>query len=288
MSKTIIIRLTTAGNRTSLFDIYDNLGNVLATDVTKTDIIDGYSVVVDDAITKIVLHAKGKCTNIVEVTITQMTLPQLAAVTYQPSNTASLWRHLTNILIFNTYYGNTEPYIIEYPFAYQGQDEILQNVKDYTRVYHYIATNDGVYDVNSKIETNDKYFNKAILYNGQQCSGLLRLVPKPRHNLNAYLSYPIYNSDSKTITVTKSDNFYQYNTFWSLIRDKSLPLFNQSCESLSIDKVLNQGNMDYGKRSFKKEPLRGKGLFVRHIMDDRSDISLISQMILAPSEISYK
>jgi hypothetical protein len=108
------------------------------------------------------------------------------------------------------------------------------------------------------------------------------------HNLKDYLKYPIYNADSKTITFTKSDNFYQYNTFWSMVKDKKVPLFFTSCESLSIDKELNQGNMDYGKRSFKKEPLRAKNLKVRHILDDRTDIHLTSQFIITPSQISYK
>ena len=102
------------------------------------------------------------------------------------------------------------------------------------------------------------------------------------------MSYPIYNTDSKTIMYAKSDGFYQYNTFWGLVKDKTVPLFLTSCESLSIDKVLNQANMDYGKRSYKKEPLRAKFLKVRHILDDKSDLHLISGFIVTPAEISFK
>jgi hypothetical protein len=46
--------------------------------------------------------------------------------------------------------------------------------------------------------------------------------------------------------------------------------------------------MDYGKRSFKKEPLRAKELKVRHILDNRSDAHLTSQFIVTPAQISYK
>jgi hypothetical protein len=171
---------------------------------------------------------------------------------------------------------------------YQFHDEILQNVKDYTRAFRYLPIPDGVYNDNAKIQTDDQYFNKVILYNGQQCSGLIKLVPKPYHNLSAYLNYPIYNTDSKTIIYTKSDSFYQYNTFWNVLANKSQPMFFTSCESLSVDKVLNQANMNYGVKSFRKEPFRAKGLLVRHILDDRSDAHLVSQFILAPSQISYK
>jgi hypothetical protein len=57
---------------------------------------------------------------------------------------------------------------------------------------------------------------------------------------------------------------------------------------MSLDKVVNQVNMDYGKRSFKKEPLRAKDLKVRHILDNDSKVHLVSQFILTPAQISYK
>ena len=46
--------------------------------------------------------------------------------------------------------------------------------------------------------------------------------------------------------------------------------------------------MDYGKRSYKKEPLRAKDLKVRHILDNSSTAHIVSQFIVAPSQISYK
>ena len=159
---------------------------------------------------------------------------------------------------------------------------------DYTKAYEYLSIPDVVFSTNTIIETNDKWFNKAIVYNGQQSSGILQLVAKPLHNLQAYNQYPIFNTDSKTITYTKSDNFYQYNTFWALEKTSQIPLFNTTCESLSIDKVINQANMDYGLRSFKKATLRAKDLKVRHILDNTSTTHLVSQFIIAPSQISYK
>jgi hypothetical protein len=288
MSKVVIIKLTGAGNRTGPFTIYDNLDNVLAVGVTKEQLIVGQSYTVADAITTIILKSTGKCKTVISMSIQSLTVEEIAAITYTELNTASIWRHLTNIRIYNKYYDNTEPYIIEYPFAYQYHDEILQNVKDYTRAYKYLAIPDGVFNDNAQIQTDDQWFNKAIVYNGQQSSGVLELVPKPINNLKEYLKYPLYNAESKTITYTKSDSFYGYNTFWSLVKNKAVPLFITSCESLSVDKVVNQANMDYGKRSFKKEPLRAKGLLIRHILDNSSEAHLVSQFITAPSQISYK
>jgi hypothetical protein len=288
MAKTIIIKLTSSGPTAGPFTIIDQLGNTLATGVSKGDLISGVSYVVDDAVNVITVESTGKCKSKKNFPVTTVNPVSLAATTYKQISTACIWRHLKNPVVYNYFYGNIEPYIIEYPFAYQYQDEILQSVQDYTKAYRYFPDPDGISDDNRKIETDNAWFNKAVLYNGQQSTGVLELVPKPINNLKDYLKYPIYNTDSKTITFTKSDNFYQYNTFWSLVKDKQLPLFIRTCESLSLDKVVNQVNMDYGKRSFKKEPLRAKELKVRHILDNRSDAHLVSQFIYTPAQISYK
>lgn len=288
MSKTIIIKLTSSAANVGPFTISDQFGNIIASDVSKEKMIDGTSYSVSDDVTLITLQSTGKCKKKKTFPIGTVTSYDLAFAGYKQTTTACIWRHLKNPVIYNYFYGNIEPYIIEYPFAYQYHDEILQCVKDYTKAYKYFPDTDGVSDDNRKVETDNAWFNKAVLYNGQQSTGVLELVAKPINNLKDYMKYPIYGTESKTITFTKSDNFYQYNTFWSLVKNKQEPLFVRTCESLSIDKVVNQSNMDYGKRSFKKEPLRAKELKVRHILDNRYDAHLVSQFIYTPAQISYK
>lgn len=287
MPKAIVIKLTSSGPRTGSFTISDQYNNIIATGVTKAQLIEGVSYSVADNVTMVTLESTGKCKVKKTFPVTVTNPVELAAAEYKQVTTACVWRHLTNPTLYNNFYGNEEPYIIEYPFAYQYFDQILQSVQDYTKSYRHLPSEDGVFNDNRRVATNE-YFNKAVLYNDQQSTGVLELVPKPINNLKEYMKYPVYKSDAKVITFTKSDNFYQYNTFWSLVKDKTAPLFTKSCDSLSVDKVVNQANMDYGKRSFKKEPLRAKDLKVRHILDNRSDVHLVSQFIYTPAQISYK
>jgi len=288
MSRQIIIKLTKAGPNSGPFDITTEYGDILGTNVSKKTLIRGIGYIVNSNVKIITISSVGKCKLKKSFPLSSFTKVEVAQATYTQSQTACLWRHLTNIQLYNNFYGNIEPYIIEYPYSFQYQDEILQNVKDYTKAYQYLPILDGVFNYNTKIETNDKWFNQAILYNGQQSSGLLNLVAKPLNNLQAYNKYPIFNTDSKTITFTKSDNFYQYNTFWATQISSQLPMFNTSCESLSIDKIVNQANMDYSQRSFKKAPLRAKDLKIRHILNSTSDIHLVSQFQVSENQISYK
>lgn len=290
MAKTVIIKLKKAGNRTSTFSLSDDKGNVLGTDVSKSDLIDGYSVTVEDNVKVIVLTYSGSncCNKTLNIPVTTLSREEMANIQFSTINTASLWSHLTNPTLFNSFYGCTHPYIIEYPFAYQYHDEIVQNIKDYTKTYTYLEEVNHKFDANRKIQVDTLYFNKAVLYNDQQSTGILELVAKPVNNMKEYLSYPKFNEDSKSIIFTKSDSFYQFNTFWNIVSDKTQPLFTSSCESLSIDKEVNQDNMEYGARTFRKDPIRGKDLKVRMMLDNRSDLHLVSTFITAPSQISYK
>jgi hypothetical protein len=197
-----------------------------------------------------------------------------------------MWRHLTNSTIYNKFYGRQESYVIEYPISFEYFDQILQDVSEFTRAYKY-KTTDAKYSTSTRIETDDDWYNKSIVYNGQQCSGLLNLVPKPRNNLKEYMSYPKFESNGKTIIFTKKDSMYWYNTFWDVIKDKSDRMFVTTCRNMSIDKVLNQSNMDYSVRSYRKYKIRAKDIRIRHILDNKSDVLLVSRLLFTSSQISY-
>jgi hypothetical protein len=288
MAKNITVKLTKAGSRMLTFNIQDNLGNTLEENVTKERLSKGITYSVNSNVSVVILTSVEFPSIVYNMGIVQKTQVEISKIEYNDVDTASIWKHLQNPELYNSFYGKIVPYVIEYAFGYKFQDEILQNVRDYTKAYKHFPNDNGVFFDAGKIELDREYFNKAILYNGQQSSGILNLVAKPKNNLSEYMKYPLYSSDSKTITYTKSDNFYQYNTFWALNKDKAQPLFVKSCESTSVDKVINQSNMDYSKRSFKKAPLRAKELKIRHILDDRDHVHLVSQFILVPSQISYK
>jgi hypothetical protein len=287
MSKIISIKLTRASNKAGPFNIVNEHGNVIASDVSKKDLISGVSYSVDDSVNFISVRDNGGCGGEKIKSIGTISPNDYYSTEFVPSQKACLWRHLTDVKHFNHFYGVTHPYIIEYPFYFGAQDEILQNVIDYTKTYKYIPDDSGVFSYAEKVET-DGYFNKVILYNGQQSSGILELEPKPINNLQKLMTYPKYNSGSKTILYTKTDNLYQYNTFYDVVKDRSKPLFVTSCDSLSTDKVINNSNMDYTNRSFKRAPLRAKEIKIRNILDDKNDIHLVSQFILGNTMISYK
>ena len=283
MLKNVYIKLTKVSPTAGPFNIYDQWNNLIAEDVSRKDLIDGVGYMLAANVTMIKLVSIGDCSYEKIVPIVPMTNQQFFQTETTEISTGCLWRHLTSPITYNSYYGVIKPYVLESPLAYSYFSEIIQNIHDQTTSYRYINTYSSV----DRIEV-DGYFNKSIIYNGEQCSGLLELVPKPKRNLQSYMLYPEYNSNSKTITYTKSDGMYNFNTFWNIVKDVEQPIFVPSCENLSLDKILNDINLDYGKKSFSKSTIRGKEVRIRHILDDRSDLHLVSRIIFGPSQISYK
>ena len=208
MSKTIHIKLTRLSPGVGPFSIYDSDGTVIAENATSEELTNGMHYNVSDNTTLIRVISKGSCISEKIIHLGFITAQEFMNLPTQPVITGCLWRHLDNQQLYNNFYGQIKPYIIEYPFAYKFFDEILQNVKEYTKAFRYGQDEYTAGDPINVVETDDIWYNKAIVYNGQQNSGILNLVPKPKNNLKLYNSYPIFRTDGKDILFTKSDNFY--------------------------------------------------------------------------------
>lgn len=197
-----------------------------------------------------------------------------------PGYSSTLWNHNSTFTEFQRFYGKQYPYILEYPFVYKQYDEILQDVRDYSSALKYTSYTDS-YEPDEHL-----YFNKAIIYNRQQTTGVRNLVAKPRNSLASYRLYPKHNTDSIDIIVTKSDNFYNFNMLWDIVKDHNKPFFETGCDFTDNDKSLILDNIDYGLRSHKKATIRAKDCRVRLILDDKYDFKLVSRFILTDTQPS--
>lgn len=197
---------------------------------------------------------------------------------FQSVDRVSVWDHEKTFDSFGKFYNKQEPYILEYPFQYKQQDEIVQSFMDNTSSMKYT-------DFDTYFEPDETlYFNKAFLRNRQQNSGMLYLVPQQEINLSTYLSYPKFNSDSKEVLVARRDNIFYFNTFWDITKDKSNPTIKVGCNKIDID--LNQENLEYKPIAFAKYPLRAKDLKIRLIRDLPTDFKMVSNFVVTETQTS--
>lgn len=189
-----------------------------------------------------------------------------------------IWRHDEGTK-FNNFYGKIEDYILEYPLVDVPEEVIVGSISDETTVLKYTAP-DTFFEVEEGI-----YFNHAVIYNKMQCTGLLNLVPKPRNNLRAYMTYPKFRADSKDILVTKSDNLFSFNTFWNIVKDPTKPFFSRSCDIPSLDRKFDT-NLDYTIRSHAKARIRATENKIRLIYNTSDEYKLISKFIVTETQKS--
>lgn len=199
---------------------------------------------------------------------------------FQAGNGAGIWNHNT-ALTFCKFFGKQEDFTLEYPLNFIPNEEIIGSFSDYLTVLEY-ESEDVYYEVEDGV-----YYNEAIIWSREECSGILKLDPRPVGNKKAYLEYPKYAADSKSIIFTKSDGLFSFNTFWNVVAERNKPFFSKPCNEASLDKIFNR-NLDYSTRDFKKGRIRSKEAKIRLTYNKSDRYKLISNFILTETQDSIK
>jgi len=112
----------------------------------------------------------------------------------------------------------------------------------------------------------DYNFDEAVVYNTEQCSGMLRLTPNPRPDPTLMITYPIINPTFIEILFSKVENKYRFNQFWDITNDRGeyplypLPPVSQqmiwNTGANGYVKSLNAVNLDYNKPELERKKFR--------------------------------
>jgi len=162
-------------------------------------------------------------------------------------------------------YGKLEPFIVETPI-FNGTTDMLQYVESYTTVYE--KTLKGT------IQVFDKFYNKAIVHNKYQTTGLLNLVYKDETNDDLAITHPFRRIDSTDILYSNKDNVYTFNHIWNILKQQK-EVFIPNTKDLII-RDLNLTQSDYSIDQDQMDRIRGKECFVRLIQDYTDKYQLIT------------
>lgn len=170
---------------------------------------------------------------------------------------SSIWTHNKTNKLFQTYYGILRPFEIETTSKYSFTPNILTDVAFKLDVIRYHNDKDYSY-------VDDVAFNKAIIYNDKQNSGLLQLDIVDKEDLFKRRQYPIKEYNQTKITLQKNETEFNFNEFADIAEDNNLPRFINACNN--VDKSLNLKAINY--QSFKVDN--------NYIRGDRNNIKLIN------------
>lgn len=196
------------------------------------------------------------------------------------NNDGTTWDHNKAYTEFTNFYGQQAPYILEYPYVFKQKDEVVQAFSDYTQAFQYL-------DRNTPIELQEEaYFNKAWVYNNNQTTGQLNLTVIDEDDLFAYMEYPKYNTESKDITLSKTDHYFNFNDIVDIVKDRNKAIFVTDSNPVKQNLQFDFTNLGFGDPYYETPLIRSKDARVRLQLDNRSDIKLLSNINLLQTQES--
>ena len=171
---------------------------------------------------------------------------------------------------YQTFFGTLYPFIIEYVDTYGLQTSICDGITIQTEAKQYSTQYEDY------INKNDITFNKVLVYNTYQTSGIRNLVTK-KIGAN-YLKEQLTNN-AADIIISRSERDWNINELRDLRVNHDIPMFSKKLIDLQtayyIDKIVNSSSIDYSKSWMEMESFRDKFLVVRLIFDTFDNTRLI-------------
>lgn len=191
---------------------------------------------------------------------TYISLNQRFLSTNIDGSTQSVWTHNQTNKAYQIVYGNLVPFILEFPYYYKGSTEILGSVLMYSESLLYSGQDDYYQNLS-------EFFNKCIIWNKYQTTGLLNLIWDDPNNDTLAIDYPQYNNSDIDILYSSKDDYYTFNHIWNVL-NSTKAVWTESVTS-PIIKNLNVSQQEYQKPQDEMDRMRGKETFIRMIQDSK-------------------
>jgi hypothetical protein len=197
----------------------------------------------------------------------------------EASGSSSAWIHNGTNKSYQVFYGKLWPFIVQTITKGDINKNLYDAVEYDLDVIRYHNEYDPFY-------VNNVTFNKAIVFNQSQNSGLLELIRKDVNNLHQI--FPISNANSTTIKVTNADGIWRFNQFYDLVQSRSnnIPVWLNDCAN--VIRSINPQSVDYQVADLDKKRIRGQYAQVRLINDMYSNYKFIFKYLVNGTVKTYR
>jgi hypothetical protein len=196
------------------------------------------------------------------------------------STGASTWNHNLSIYTYQTYYNRLYPYILEYnvnsfpQVSTVNSVTLMQDIQEYYSDYEY-------YSLSTANKKNLANFTKAIIYNKEQSSGIIKLIPEEFGNTRQKITYPRMTATGIEALISRREHLYTFNGFWNVAaQGNGQPLWSTQWSDLvsqyPIDKVPNTKSVRPVSVSYQKSKIKSDFAKLRLIQDQYSRFKFIN------------
>jgi len=163
------------------------------------------------------------------------------------------WKHNVRFDSFCNFYGTDYPFEIEVPINTK-QVSTIDSVEYYLDAVVYNGSPDVSH---TQLDGN---FDRAVVSNKEQCSGLLELNPYPRSQPYRAMQYPISSPGLIQTLFSKEENKYRFHQFYDIVNNRGettgimAPIWLVGKDGYK--KQLNPAALNYNKPEFQQKRLR--------------------------------
>jgi len=169
-------------------------------------------------------------------------------------NRDSIWKHNVRCDLYCNFYG------IDYPWEVEFVSSTGQTVTSVRNIEYLLEAHKFFNECRDQYHILDQNFDRAIVHNSEQNSGLLELVLKTKNDPMALLTYPQIGTQSIKIQFSKEEQKYRFNQFWDVTKDRGeftgvqAPMFITKANGYEFQ--INPVYVDYSKSALQRKKFR--------------------------------
>jgi len=177
-----------------------------------------------------------------------------------------LWSHYPFTSSYQVFYGKLYPFTVEYPMVSKFSQSSISTIEYWLEARKYYNNWDFA-------DAFGVGFNKAIVYNSHQNTGLLNLNHQKNNDLSQQIRFPKYNQNSTDILQTEIGGKWAFNYLYNIIKNEKSMLPVWLNDISNVDKSINNILLNY-KPTFK-DRMRGEYFLVKLSQDIESRFKLL-------------
>lgn len=164
-----------------------------------------------------------------------------------------LWKHNARYDSFTNYYNKDYGWEIDFSVPTPNTINTIRNIEYVLDCYKYSNNVDFKHLL-------DENFDRAVVYNSEQISGILKLNIRPKNSPLSSVTYPSININSINILCSKEENKYRFNQFWDITKDRGE--FTNNITNMWVTKadgyrkVINSSYINYAKSKLQRKKFR--------------------------------
>lgn len=161
----------------------------------------------------------------------------------------AIWLHNQDCENYCNFYGTQYPFEVEFVKSNKLQVQTLSSFEYILECYKYNS------DCINRYHLLNENFDRLFIYNSEQCSGELKIVPKPLNHFDR-MKYPIYNQNNVEILFSKVENKYRIDQFCDLTKDRNDNNHIMHTFQNGWKRIPNPTGIDYKKSSRERKLFR--------------------------------